>query len=419
VRRSSKISYNLDYILILFYILFVLTGWLNIYSAVLNTEHSSILDISQKYGKQLITIAASVILIFVILMLDGKFYERFSGLIYVGAILSLMGLFVFGKKVAGATSWYGVGSFSIQPSEFAKFATALAFAKLFTNQNFNLRSAKQIITVGLVIFLPAVLITLQPDPGSALVYTAFIFVMYREGLNGHFLFIGLISAVLFLLSIVIPYTYLMAAIIIIGIVLFIIRRRKKLKNSMLLFYVMFSLVVLTSVDFIYNSVFEDRHRNRLEILLGLKHDPTGVGYNQHQSMVAIGSGGLDGKGFLKGTQTKGEFVPEQSTDFIFCTVGEEWGFIGSTAFVILFTIFLIRIIVKAEKQKLRFSRVYGYSVAMIFAFHFFINIAMVLGIAPVIGIPLPFYSYGGSSLWGFTILLFIFIRLDAENHSIL
>jgi rod shape determining protein RodA len=419
VRRSSKISYNLDYILILFYILFVLTGWLNIYSAVLNTEHSSILDISQKYGKQLITIAASVILIFIILMLDGKFYERFSGLIYVGAILSLMGLFVFGKKVAGATSWYGVGSFSIQPSEFAKFATALAFAKIFTNQNFNLRSAKQIITVGLVIFLPAVLITLQPDPGSALVYTAFIFVMYREGLNGHFLFIGLISAVLFLLSIVIPYTYLMAAIIIIGIVLFIIRRRKKLKNSMLLFYVMFSLVVLTSVDFIYNSVFEDRHRNRLEILLGLKHDPTGVGYNQHQSMVAIGSGGLDGKGFLKGTQTKGEFVPEQSTDFIFCTVGEEWGFIGSTAFVILFTIFLIRIIVKAEKQKLRFSRVYGYSVAMIFAFHFFINIAMVLGIAPVIGIPLPFYSYGGSSLWGFTILLFIFIRLDAENHSIL
>jgi rod shape determining protein RodA len=419
VRRSSKISNNLDYILILFYILFVLTGWLNIYSAVLNTDHSSILDISQKYGKQLITITASIVLVFVILMLDGKFYERFGGLIYVGAIISLLGLFIFGKKVAGATSWYGIGSFSIQPSEFAKFATALAFAKLFTNQNFNLKRTKHVVNVGLIIFLPAVLITFQPDPGSALVYASFILVMYREGLNGHFISLGIISAVLFLLSIVIPYTYLMAAIVLIGLIVFIYSKRKKLKTSILIFYTLFSLLVLTSVDFLYSNVLEDRHRNRLEILLGLKHDPTGVGYNQHQSMVAIGSGGLHGKGFLQGTQTKGEFVPEQSTDFIFCTVGEEWGFLGSSAFIILFAIFIIRIIVKAEKQKLRFSRVYGYSVAMIFAFHFFINIAMVLGIAPVIGIPLPFYSYGGSSLWGFTILLFIFIRLDAENHSVL
>ena len=364
-------------------------------------------------------IVTSLVLIFITLMLDGKFYERFSSVIYVISILSLVGLFIFGKEVAGATSWYGIGSFSLQPSEFAKFATALAIAKYLSMPNINLKKVKDQFIAFAIILLPAIIIIPQPDPGSALVYAAFLFVMYREGLNGHYIFLGFLTATLFILSIIVDYKIIIG-ITTVFLILYAIYRNKKSKSiSHLAYYFGYIVFFLTIADYVYDNVLEDRHRNRLEVLLGIKHDPSGVGYNQHQSMVAIGSGGLIGKGFLQGTQTKGDFVPEQSTDFIFCTVGEEWGFFGSSLFVILFAAFIARILYKSEQQKLKFSRIYGYSVAMIFFFHFAINIAMVIGIAPVIGIPLPFYSYGGSSLWGFTVLLFVFIRLDSENHSVL
>jgi len=418
MRTRSLIS-NIDWVLIILFVGFVLSGWANIYSAVLDQEHINIFDTSQKYGKQLILIISSLSLIFVILMLDGKFYERYSGLIYMISMVSLIGLFIFGKKVAGATSWYGIGSFSLQPSEFAKFATALVLANFLSTPNVNLKKIKTQIKALAIIFLPAIIIIPQPDPGSAMVYGAYLFVLYREGLNGHYIFIGFLTAFLFILSIIVDYTYIIGVASVLIITIAIFRKRKNKPISILVSYLLFSTLLLTSFDYVYDNILEDRHRNRLEIMLGIKHDPSGVGYNQHQSMVAIGSGGWTGKGFLEGTQTKGDFVPEQSTDFIFCTVGEEWGFTGSVLFVILFGGFIARILFKAEQQKLVFSRVYGYSVAMIFFFHFAINIAMVTGIAPVIGIPLPFYSYGGSSLWGFTILLFIFIKLDSENHSVL
>ena len=418
MRTRSLIS-NIDWVLIILFVGFVISGWANIYSAVLDQEHINMFDTSQKYGKQLILIISSVVLIFVILMLDGKFYERYSGLIYMISMISLVGLFIFGKKVAGATSWYGIGSFSLQPSEFAKFATALVLANFLSTPNVNLKKIKTQIKAFAIIFLPAIIIIPQPDPGSAMVYAAYLFVLYREGLNGHYIFIGFLTAFLFILSIIVDYTIIIGIAVVISTAISIYRKRKSKSIRILLSYLVFSVLFLTSFDYVYDNILEDRHRNRLEIMLGIKHDPSGVGYNQHQSMVAIGSGGWTGKGFLKGTQTKGDFVPEQSTDFIFCTVGEEWGFAGSVIFVILFSGFIARILFKAEQQKLVFSRVYGYSVAMIFFFHFAINIAMVTGIAPVIGIPLPFYSYGGSSLWGFTILLFIFIKLDSENHSVL
>ena len=417
--RTKSIISNIDWVLILLFIIFVFSGWVNIYSAVLNSEHISIFDASQKYGKQLALIITSGILIFIILLTDGKFYERYSGLIYIISMASLVGLFIFGKKVAGATSWYGIGSFSLQPSEFAKFATALALANFLSTPNINLKKIETQITAFAIIFLPALIIIPQPDPGSAMVYAAFFFVLYREGLNGNYIFIGFLAAFLFILSIIVDYKIIIGIATVIIITVAIFRKRKNKSIKLVLSYLVFSSLFLASFDYVYDNVLEDRHRNRLEIMLGIKHDPSGVGYNQHQSMVAIGSGGWSGKGFLEGTQTKGDFVPEQSTDFIFCTVGEEWGFVGSALFILLFSGFIARILYKAEQQKLVFSRVYGYSVAMIFFFHFAINIAMVTGIAPVIGIPLPFYSYGGSSLWGFTILLFIFIKLDSENRSVL
>ncbi len=417
--RTRKLMSNIDWVLVILFVGFVLSGWVNIYSAVLDQEHINILDTSQKYGKQLGLILSSGVLVFIILMLDGKFFEKYSGLIYMVSMVSLIGLFIFGKEVAGATSWYGIGSFSLQPSEFAKFATALALANFLSSPNISLKKVKTQIKAFAIILLPAIIIIPQPDPGSALVYAAYLFVLYREGLNGHYIFIGFLTAFLFILSIIIDYTYIIGIATILTITVSVIRKRKKKSISIILSYFLLSTLFLTSFDYVYDNILEDRHRNRLEIMLGIKHDPSGVGYNQHQSMVAIGSGGWTGKGFLEGTQTKGDFVPEQSTDFIFCTVGEEWGFAGSALFIILFSGFIARILFKAEQQKLAFSRIYGYSVAMIFFFHFAINIAMVTGIAPVIGIPLPFYSYGGSSLWGFTILLFIFIKLDSENHSVL
>lgn len=412
MRESNNIFKSLDWSMVLLYSLLVLLGWGNIYAAVYNEEFSSIMDISQKYGKQLLWIAGSFVLIIIILSSDGRIFSTLAYPIYMVSMLSLLGLFIFGKTIAGATSWYAFGSFSLQPSEFAKFATALALAKYATTNGVNLSRLKDRIKAFAIVLLPAILITPQPDPGSALVYTSLILVMYREGLSGKWIFLGISAAVLFFISLVFSTLSISIALLSIAVLFWLILRRSQKIVLKILLVLLPSLGFVQLVDHAFNNVLEDRHRNRINILLGKMEDPKGVGYNTAQSMIAIGSGGFSGKGYLEGTQTKYNFVPEQSTDFIFCTVGEEWGFIGSSFTVLLFTLLLFRIITVAERQKSIFTRVYGYSVASIIFFHFAINIAMTIGLAPVVGIPLPFFSYGGSSLWGFTILLFIFIKLD-------
>ncbi|MDX5449283.1 MAG: rod shape-determining protein RodA, partial [Bacteroidota bacterium] len=339
--------------------------------------------------------------------------------IFITTCALLVLVLLFGKEVNGARSWFAIGSFSLQPSEFAKFATCLALAKYLGSSDISLSKFKPRLISLFIIFLPAVLIAPQPDMGSALVYTSLILVLYREGLSGTYIFLGIGLAVLFILSLLIDQIYLWIVIVILtAFVAFLTRRRRSTMWAIIGIGVL-AIGYIGMVDYAFNNFLEDRHRNRINILLGKAHDPTGIGYNTNQSMIAIGSGGFSGKGYLQGTQTKFDFVPEQSTDFIFCTVGEEWGFVGTTVVTILFLLLLFRIIIIAERQKSNFSRIYGYGVASILFIHVTINIAMTIGLAPVIGIPLPFFSYGGSSLWGFTLLLFIFIKLDAYRWEIL
>jgi len=398
----------------------VFFGWLNIYAATVTENNHEIFDFTTLYGKQLEWIGLSFILIFFIISIDSKFYERFSGIFYVISMLSLVGLFVFGSTINGATSWYNFGSFSLQPAEFAKAATVLALANFLNEPNKDLTSFRSQLSAVLIILLPAILIVLQPDAGSALIYFSLIIVLYREGLSAYYLVIGLVAIVLFILTLYAGFTA--SILIIYGLLtlffVYIINFKKiKLKRDWTKIIILYFVtgLFMYSVDYVFNNVFEQRHRDRFSILLGKTSDTQGIGYNTDQSMITIGSGGLTGKGFLEGDRTQGNFVPEQHTDFIFSTVGEEWGFLGSSAIIIIFVAFLLRLIQMAEKQKSTFSRVFGYAVASIFFFHFMINIGMVIGLLPTIGIPLPFFSYGGSSLWGFTILLFIFIRLDADK----
>jgi len=407
---------------ILIYLLLVGIGWLNIYSA--SAEGEFAWNIDQVYVKQLMWIGLAIVLIIMLLALEVRFYERFAGLIYVVALLSLLGLFVFGKEISGARSWYGLGFMSIQPSEFVKAATALALAKYLSELNTDLKNVKDLLVSFLIILLPAIFIVPQPDPGSALVYLAFFFALHREGLTSWVLGIGVIMLLLFLGTLligVLPMTVIAAVGI--GIVYTLSRKRnKKLRRSSPRLGLFATLLVgaiafCLSVNYIFYNVFEDRHRNRINIVLGKIEDDKGTGYNINQSEIAIGSGGLLGKGLRAGTQTKGKFVPEQHTDFIFSTVGEEWGFIGSVLVVILYAILCGRLVIMAERQRTTFARVYGYGAAGIFFIHFFVNVGMVLGLLPTVGIPLPFLSYGGSGLWGFTILLFIFIKLDAHRLS--
>lgn len=419
MRTNGSLFQNIDWILVILYFALAILGWLNIYAAVYNEEFSSIFDMSQKYGKQLMWIGTSVVIIMVIMFTDTNLFQTLAYPIFLISLLSLLGLFVFGKEIAGARSWYAFGSFSLQPSEFAKFATALATARYLSSKGVTINNWGNRFTALLIVLLPAAIIVPQPDPGSALVYSSFFLVFYREGLSGKYIFAGFALVVLFILSLLISKFYL---IIFIGaltaILIFVYRRSRGAIISVAAIAIAAAGFIL-SVDYAFNNILEDRHRNRINILLGKAHDPKGIGYNTAQSMIAIGSGGLTGKGYLEGTQTKFDFVPEQSTDFIFCTVGEEWGFVGSTTVVILFVLLFFRLIIVAERQKSHFSRIYGYCVASILFFHFAINIAMTIGLAPVIGIPLPFFSYGGSSLWGFTLLLFIFIKLDSNRMEIL
>ncbi|MGB2273596.1 MAG: rod shape-determining protein RodA [Flavicella sp.] len=420
--EQNNILSSIDFTLVFLYLALVVFGWMNIYAASLSDTHNEVLDFSTKYGKQLIWVGLSFVIISVILLIDTKTYEKFATIIYGISLLSLALLFIFGKKINGATSWYGFGSFSLQPSEFAKFATVLALSKLLNDRQYDLKKLKNQLKAFFVIFLPAILITLQPDPGSALVYIAFFFVLYREGLPVYYIAIGIGSIVLFILTLafglqnILLISYVMM-LLFIAYVKWIQKISLKFQWGKIFgLFVVIGLFIF-SVDYVYNHIFEQRHRDRFNILLGKNDDTRGVGYNTNQSVLTIKSGGFSGKGYLEGDRTQGDFVPEQHTDYIFSTVGEEWGFIGTSVVIIVFSLFVLRIIQMAERQKTTFSRVYGYGIASIFFFHYLINIGMVIGLFPTIGIPLPFFSYGGSGLWGFTILLFIFIKLDSNKAN--
>ncbi len=353
-------------------------------------------------------------------MFEAKLYEKYASLLYIIGLVFLVGLFAFGKNINGATSWYNLGIFSLQPSEFVKATTALAMAKLVSEKMFNLKKSNTQLQALAILLVPALLITLQPDPGSALVYVAFIFVLNREGLPFYYVTIGIIAISIFIATLIFGFinTLIGSLILFLCILLYFYLYRKKAFRKgwiKIIFIYLISALYIFSVDLVFNHVFEQRHRDRFNILLGKSTDTKSIGYNTDQSVTTIATGGFWGKGFLDGERTKGDFVPEQQTDYIFTTVGEEWGFVGSSFVIILFMLFILRIIKIAERQKTKFSRVYGYSIASIFFLHFTINIGMVIGVLPTIGIPLPFFSYGGSALWGFTVLLFIFIKLDANR----
>ncbi|CAI2766434.1 rod shape-determining protein RodA [Flavobacterium collinsii] len=406
--KNQSVKNNIDWISVFIYISLVILGWLNIYS-------SSLLSTEGTYQKQLIFIGCTIPLIFVVLFVDGKFYEKYATIIFGVSLLSLAGLFLFGKTIAGQRCWYAIGSFTLQPSEFAKAATSLALAKYLSDTQINLKDTNRQIQALAIVFLPVLLILPQPDPGSALIYSIFIVVLYREGLPSWYVWTGFITILLFVLTLVLePYVVILIALGVLTIIHFkgrVVDRNIILSGILLLVISGF----VFSVDYVFDNVFKQHHRDRFNILLGKSVDMKGIGYNTNQSEIAIGSGGWIGKGFLEGTQTKGGFVPEQHTDYIFTTVGEEWGFAGSLVVVALFVGLFLRVIYLAERQKTKFSRVYGYCVAGILFTHFFVNIAMVIGIFPTIGVPLPFFSYGGSGLWGFTILLFIFLKMDANK----
>jgi len=419
MRERQGILQNIDWITVLLFLLLVFIGWINIYSAVYNDEHSNIFDFSQRYGKQLIWIFAALGIAFIIMIIDASFFTTFSYLLYSLSILSLVAVLLVGTEIAGSKSWFQFGSIAIQPAEFAKFATCLAIAKYLSSFNVSLSRIRPKIIASILILVPASLVLLQNDTGSALVYSAFILVLFREGLTGNILLTGLLLAFLFVATLLTSKLFIIALIIFITVLLFYFMKRSKKNVIVLVFMLVIASAYVYSVDYAFQNVLESHHKKRINVLLGKELDLRGAGYNVHQSKIAIGSGGIAGKGFLKGTQTKYDFVPEQDTDFIFCTIGEEWGYLGSLVVIALFITLLLRIIMLAERQRSNFSRIYGYGVASIIFFHFMVNIGMTIGLLPVIGIPLPFISYGGSSLWAFTILLFIFIRQDASRLELL
>lgn len=419
MRDERNIFKHVDWLTVGLFVVLVVMGWVNIYAAVYNVDQPSIFDTTQKYGKQLIWIGGALFIILVILFTDGRIYEKLSIPFYVFMVALLAGVLFFGKEVSGARSWFAIGSFSLQPSEMAKFTTSLMVAKYLSSPHITMKKwAHRFVVLG-ILALPAVFIAMQPDMGSVLVYGAFVLVMYREGLPGYYIFIGLWLAALFVLSLVVPKMLLIAVLAgITTLAIYLLRKNRQAIFGAIAVLII-SIVFAFAVDYIFNNVLAPHQQSRFRVLLGQEDDPSGAGYNTRQSLIAIGSGGFFGKGFLEGTQTKFDFVPEQSTDYIFCTIGEEWGFIGTSTLVILFTTLLFRLVIIAERQKSHFARIYGYCVVSILFLHVAINIAMTIGIAPVIGIPLPFFSYGGSSLWGFTLLLFIFLKMDAYRWQIL
>lgn len=419
MRERENVFASIDWWTVGLYLLLVFMGWINIYAAVFNEENSSIFSLVESYGKQLLWIGTSIALAIIVLLVDVKVYSTFSYFIYLIVVLTLVGVLLFGKEVAGARSWFQIGSFSIQPSEFAKFATSLALARFLSQLGVSVRNIDIQLKAGLLIFFPAFLILLQNDTGSALVYVAFVLVLFREGMSGLIIIIGVCTAILFVMTLLINKFIVIAILVVVSLSIFFLIKKRKRSLKKLFLVIVAGLLIVFSVDYAFHNVLEHHQRTRINVLLGLESDPYGAGYNVRQSLIAIGSGGFSGKGFLNGTQTKYDFVPEQNTDFIFCTIGEEWGFIGSFIVIGLFVTLLLRIINRAEKQRSSFSRIYGYCVASIIFFHLMVNVGMAIGLLPVIGIPLPFFSYGGSSLWSFTLLLFIFIKQDAHRLDLL
>ena len=419
MRTRTNIIQNLDWLSISLYFALVLIGWLNIYAAVYSEEHQSILDMTQNYGKQLLWIGTSVVLALIILIIDAKFFSTFAYIIYFLVMALLVGVLVGGDVIAGSRSWFHIGGFSIQPSEFAKFATALGLAKYLSGIDIDIRKNSNRVISAAIILFPAALILLQHDTGSALVFVIFILVLFREGLSGMLLWLGLIITLLFVMALLINKFIIIGILAAISLLIFYMNKEQRKKWTWILGMFLIASLYVLSVNYTFEHVLQPHQKNRINVLLGIEKDIQGVGYNVNQSKIAIGSGGFAGKGFLKGTQTKFDFVPEQSTDFIFCTIGEEWGFLGSALVILLYLGLLIRLVFIAERQRSKFSRIYGYGVASILFFHFAINIGMTIGLFPVIGIPLPFISYGGSSLWGFTILLFIFLRQDSVRRELL
>ncbi len=390
-------------------------GWMNIYSASLPLEETYILDTSQIYGRQLLFILLAIPIILIILNINAKIFEKFSVIFYIIGILLLLGLFVFGTSVKGQTNWYKIGGFGFQPSEIVKISCSLLLAKYLSDAQINLKVRKfQYIAIG-IIMVPVGLILLQPDAGSAMIFLALIFVLNRDGLPSWYLWTGVTAIAVFLLALFVKPVFLVSFILVFMIIHFILN--SKISRNPIIYVLLFILITgfTLSVDYVYENVLEPHQKDRIDVLFNDNVDMKNEGYNLNQSMITIGSGGLYGKGYLEGTQTKGNFVPEQHTDYIFTTVGEEWGFVGSFVVIALFVTLILRIIKLAENQKTKFSRVYGYCVATILFTHFFVNITMLIKLFPTIGVPLPFFSYGGSSLWSFTVLLFVFIKLDANK----
>ncbi|MBO7142085.1 MAG: rod shape-determining protein RodA [Bacteroidales bacterium] len=476
--RGGNIFLSIDWVTVLIYTALVILGWINIYSAVYDESHSSILSMSQRYGKQLVWIGIAYAIITIVMAFQARAYSIFAYIVYGLFIIALILVLILGTKTNGARSWFVItDSIKFQPAEFAKFATALAIAKLMSSFDFDISSftlpcIKNMMKIAAIILMPAMLILLQPDMGSVLVYASMIFVMYREGLPGYFLALIVLAIAVFIATLLHPLWVVIVGLLVLAEFIYFLHRQdivetaistgvlavmfgalwacnhwlmndkyaidRLLLISTLISSVMFlvyaylkkntsiavgivilagSLVLMFSVDYIFHNIMTQHQQTLINVFLGVENDPQGTGYNVEQSKIAIGSGGLTGKGFLEGTQTKFNFVPEQATDFIFCTVGEEWGFVGATVIIGLFVFLIIRIMWLAEQQRSSFSRIYGYCVASILFLHLAINVGMTIGMVPVIGIPLPFFSYGGSSLWSFTILLFIFIRLDASRDE--
>ena len=471
MEKKNNVWANVDWITISIYLAMMFIGWINIYAAVYNEEHKSIFDMTQQYGKQLMWIGAAIFIAVLMINTDSKFFVSFAFPIYVIIIFILMLVPLIGTTINGAKSWIQIGGFLLQPSEFMKMATSLALARYISSYNFKMHSYKSLLTLAGIILVPVGLIFLQNDTGSALVFGVFLLVLYREGLNGIVLFFSFLIALVFILTMVLdpfitvsvltlaalvinhlmkkkiqrtliatglflgifgilylinyllqgtiePVYFLLIAAILTSALTFLWAFVLRKRSLMIMIAIYFgSVLFAVSVDYVFHNIMEQHQRDRINELLGIQSDLHGAGYHVNQSKIAIGSGGFFGKGFLQGTQTKFDFVPEQSTDFIFCTVGEEWGFLGTMTVMGLFMGLLMRLIFLAERNRSKFSRVYGYCVATILFFHFAVNIGMTIGLAPVIGIPLPFFSYGGSSLWSFTLLLFVFIRLDASRFE--
>ncbi|MES2275087.1 MAG: rod shape-determining protein RodA [Bacteroidota bacterium] len=421
MNNQRSFFFNVDWVTVFIYLALCTIGWFNIYAAVLDPEHASMIDTHTRYGSQFIFMMIAFVVAIVILLLESRFLSALAPAFYVITVLLLMTVLIpgVGRNVGGNQAWIDLGFMRLQPSEFAKYTTCLLLARYLSGTNIKVTEIKSFLIAGGIILLPMILIKKQPDDGSTLVFCSLIFVLYREGLSPWFLIVTGVIILLFVLSLIIPNPwYLVSALIAAGFLLMYFYRRNRQMLLGLLIGTVLAIGLVFAIRPIYNRSLNAYQKDRIAVVLGITHDTRHVGYNQNQSKIAIGSGRMWGKGYLKGTQTQYSFVPEQSTDFIFCTIGEEWGFAGSIVVVGLYLSLLIRIIVIAERQRSPFSRIYAYGVASVIFFHFFINISMTIGFMPVIGIPLPLISYGGSSLLSFTILLFTLIKLDSNRMGI-